>query len=136
MEEALLWCVWLLSVGMLGIYIRWRANWIRLAITTYSSIMWSHLEHSLFLKDLNSCDIMTQSIQVNSPRGLLKAKRNSPSFNWCLGRGNQQTKILLNWCGMNLTKKSELNQPQEQFTSGNSCRKAEQNYLQSTSHLW
>ena len=36
--------------------------------------------------------------------------------------------------GMNLTEKSELNNPQEPFTSGNSCRKySEQNNCQYTS---
>ena len=37
---------------------------------------------------------------------------------------------------MKLTEKSELNKPQVQLASGNSCGKAEQNYLQSTSSLW
>ena len=42
----------------------------------------------------------------------------------------------MNWCDMNLTKKPELNNPQVQLTSGNSCRKAGKNYLWSTSSLW
>ena len=36
---------------------------------------------------------------------------------------------------MNFTKKSELNNRRLQLTSGNFSRKAEQNYLQSTSNL-
>ena len=43
---------------------QWSANWIRLVITAYCSIMWSHLEHGLWLKDLYSCKIMPQSILV------------------------------------------------------------------------
>ena len=39
-------------------------------------------------------------------------------------------------CGMNLTEKSEINNSQVQLTSGNSCRKIGQNYLQTTSSLW
>ena len=55
--------------------------------------------------------IMTQSIPVNTARGTLKAKSNSMSFNWCIGRHNQRTCIPLNRCEMNLTDKSELKQP-------------------------
>ena len=74
MEEALLWCEGLLPIVKLGIYTRWRANWIRPTITAHCSITESHLEHGLWLKDLYSCKIMTQSILVNSARGTLKAK--------------------------------------------------------------
>ena len=42
-----------------------------------------------------------------------------------------QTYIPLTWSGMNLTNKSQLNNLQVWLTSGNSCRKARQNYLQS-----
>ena len=51
----------------------------------------SHLECGLWVKDLYSCKIMTQSILVNSARGTLKAKRNSMSFHWCFGWCNQLT---------------------------------------------
>ena len=67
-----------------------------------------------------TCKIMTQSILLYSARGILNTKRNSMSFNWCLGLCNQ-------W-GINFTEKSELNNPQVWLTSGNSCRKAGMNY--------
>ena len=114
MEATLLWCGRLLPIAKSGICTRLRANWIRPAIRPYYSITQSHLECGWWLKDLFSCKIITQSIQVNSARGILKAKRNSTSFNWC---------------GMNLTKKLELNNPQVWLTSGNSWRKPWQNYL-------
>ena len=114
-----------------GICTRWRANWIRLAITAYYSITCSFLECGLQVKDLYSCKIMTQSLLVNSARGTLKAKNCCTSFHWCLDWYNQWTWIPLNWCGMILTEKSELNNPQVRFTSENSCRKAGKNYLQS-----
>ena len=66
-------------------------NFIRSAITAYCSIMWSHLECGLWVKDFYSCKMMTQNILVNSARGTLKAKRNSTSLNWCLGQRNQWT---------------------------------------------
>ena len=81
----------LLPIAKSGICTRWMANWIRLDITAYCSITQFHLEGGLWLKDLKSCKIMTESIQENSTRVTLKAKRNSMSFNWYLGRCNQQT---------------------------------------------
>ena len=42
--------------------------------TSYHSIMRSHLEYSLWVKDLYSCKIMTQTILVNSARSTLKSK--------------------------------------------------------------
>ena len=82
MEEALLWYGGggLLSIAKLGICTRWRANLIRLQHHVIPSDLW--------LKDLYSCKIMTQSILVNSAIGTLKAKRDSISFNWCLGWHN------------------------------------------------
>ena len=74
-----------------GIGTRWRESWIKPTITAYCSIMRSFLESRLRVKDLKLCKIMTQSIFVNSARGILKAKRNSTSFKWCLGRRNQRT---------------------------------------------
>ena len=62
--------------------------------------------------------------------------RNSTSFNWCLGRRNQRTWNPSNWYEMNLTKKSNLNDPQVRFTSDNSYRKAGKNYFQFISSLW
>ena len=59
--------------------------------TGYCRITRSYLEHGLWVKDLYSCKIKTQSLLVNSARSTLKRKRNSMSFNWCLGRHNQQT---------------------------------------------
>ena len=41
---------------------------------SYGSITRSHLEHGLWLKDLKSCKIITQSILVNSARGTFKAE--------------------------------------------------------------
>ena len=64
-----------LSIAKSGIWTRWRANWIRAATIAYCSITWSHLERSLWVKDLYSCKIMTQSIQVNSSRGTLKTNK-------------------------------------------------------------
>ena len=56
------------------------------------SILQHHaIPRSLWVKDLYSCKILTQSILVNSAKGTLKAKRNSTSFNWYLGRHNQRT---------------------------------------------
>ena len=45
MEEAVLLCRRLLLISKLGISTWWRANSIRLAITAYCSMRWSHLEH-------------------------------------------------------------------------------------------
>ena len=84
--------VWgLLPIAKSGICIKWRANWIRPAITAYCSITRSDPERFLWVKDLYLCLIMTQSIIINSARGTLKVKSNSMSFNWCLGRRNQRT---------------------------------------------
>ena len=44
-----------------------RTNRIKLAITAYCCIMQSHLERSLWVKDLYSCKIMTQSILKKNP---------------------------------------------------------------------
>ena len=55
------------------------------------SVIQSHLEHGLLVKDFYSCKIMTKSTRVNSGRSTLKSKKNSMSFNQCLGRHNQQT---------------------------------------------
>ena len=41
----------LLPLEKLGICTKWRANWIRMAITAYCSIMQSHLECGLWVKD-------------------------------------------------------------------------------------
>ena len=71
-----------------GICTRWWANWIRPAIIAYYSITWSHLEGGLWVKNLYSCKITTQSMLINSTRGTLKVMSNSKSFNWCLGRCN------------------------------------------------
>ena len=46
----------LLPIEKSEIYARWRANWIRPAITAYCSITRSHLERSLSLKNLYSCN--------------------------------------------------------------------------------
>ena len=48
----------------------------------------SYLGHGLWLKDLYSCKIVTQSILENSAKGTLKGKRNSMSFNSCLDQHN------------------------------------------------
>ena len=77
-----------------------------------------------------SCKI--KSIPINSARDTLKENRNSMSFKWYVGRSKHRTWIPLNWCRMNLTKKSELNSSQVRLSSDNSCRKTGQNYLQST----
>ena len=69
----------------------WWWNWFRPAIIACCCITRSHLERSLWVKDLYSCKIMAQCTQVNSARGSLKANRNSMSFNWCFGRHDQQT---------------------------------------------
>ena len=61
-------CVWILLVAMSGICIRWRANWINLAIKASCSMIRSHLECTLWVKDLFSHKIMSQSMQVNSAR--------------------------------------------------------------------
>ena len=59
--------VWgLLFISKSGVCTRWKANWIRLTLTAYYSIMWPHLGHGLWLQDLYSCKIMIQSILVNS----------------------------------------------------------------------
>ena len=122
---------WALPFAKSEIY-TWRmANSTRPFITANCRISWFYLEHSLWVK--YSCKIITQNILVTSARGTLKAKRNSRSFNWYLGRRNQRTWIPLNQCGMNLTERSQINNQQMQLTSGNSCMKAGQNYLQSTS---
>ena len=73
------------------------------------SIKSSHLEHAFYLKDLYSYKIMTKIILVNSTRGTLKVRRNNAN--------NENV-----W---------------DDLTSGNSCRRADKNYLQSTfSHSW
>ena len=51
-----------LPIAKSGVCIRWRANWIRPAITAYRSISRSHLERGLRVKDLYSRKIRTQSI--------------------------------------------------------------------------
>ena len=102
-------------------------------ISAYCCITQSHLDHGgMWVKDFYWCKIMTQSVLVNSTRGISKAKRNSTSFKWCLVR----SRIPLNWCAMNLSKKSELNNPQVRLTLSKSYWKAGQNYRQSTSSLW
>ena len=73
----------LLPILKSGNCTRWRANWKRSAITACCSIMQSHLECSLWMKDLYWCKIMAQSILVNSASDTFKAKRNM-SFNWYL----------------------------------------------------
>ena len=141
MEEALLWCVCVggafanYKVG--DFHLLKKKNWIRPAFTAFGNIMWSYLERSWWLKNFYSCKKMTLSILVNSVKGTLKTKRKSTTFSRCLGRRNQRTWILLDWCGMNLIKTSELNNTQIRFTSVNSCRKSRQKhsslvYLQSS----
>ena len=53
MEESLLLCiVWgggAFGLVKSGVGTRWRGNWIRPAIKAYCSIMWSHLERSLWV---------------------------------------------------------------------------------------
>ena len=44
----------LLPIVNLGIYTRWKANWIRLAISAYCRTMQYHLKHGLWVKDLYS----------------------------------------------------------------------------------
>ena len=61
MEEALLWCRGLLPLAKLGICPKWRANWIRPAITVYCSITRSYLVSQWFV-------LITQSILVNSAK--------------------------------------------------------------------
>ena len=78
------------------IYTRWRANWIRPAIIVYYGTTRSHLEVGLWLNDLYSYKITIQIRPVNSAKSTSKVKRNSTSFNWCLGRRNQRTLIPLN----------------------------------------
>ena len=78
----------LLPIAKSWICAKLTANWIRPAITAYCSILQSHLERGLWVKDLYSCKIMTQIMQVNSTRGTLKAKCNCTSFNWCLSQRN------------------------------------------------
>ena len=102
---------WILLIVKSGICTRWRANWIGMAIIEYCSILWSRRERSLWVKDLYTFKKGTESIQVNSTRGTLKAKKNSTSFNWCLGRRNQRIYIPLNSCKLNLMEKSEVNNP-------------------------
>ena len=46
----------------------------------HTVVSWSHLKHSLGVKDLYSCKIVIQRIQVNAIRNTLKAKRNSMSW--------------------------------------------------------
>ena len=124
MEEALLWCV----IGCVrafgnckvGICTRWRANWIGPAITVYCTIMRSHLERHLWLKDLYSCEIMTQKIEVTARP-------------WTDVFGGAISGLKFHWTGLGWPRlKSQLNNPQVPLTSGNSYRKAGQIYLQTT----
>ena len=134
MEEALLWCVCsrgeLLPIAMWGICTRWRADWIRLAITTCCNITQSHLECILWLKDLYSCKIMTKNILVNSARGRLKTKSASLSFNWYFGWCNPIEQV---WDKPDWKVRAKQNYPQAWFTSSSSRRKAGQNIF---SLLW
>ena len=76
MKKAVIMGGWgILPITKSGIYTSGKAKGIRPAITAYCSITWSHLECGLWLKNLYSCKIMTQSIRVNFARGTLKAKR-------------------------------------------------------------
>ena len=76
---------------------------------------------------------MNQSTQFNSARDKSKEKKKITSFNWCIGLHSQRTKILLKWCGMNLTEKSELNNPQFWLTADKSCKKDGSTYIFFTS---
>ena len=81
--------------------------------------------------NLYSCEIMTQSIWVESAWGTLKAKRNSTSFNWCIGQCNQSYLMTAELVWDELSEKSE--NTDVRLTSGNSCRKTGKNYIQPTS---
>ena len=81
--------VWVfLPVAKSGNYKNYRTNWIRPTITAYSSITWSSLEYDLLQWFVPTQDNY-RNILVNSPRGTIKAKKNSMSFNWCFGRCNR-----------------------------------------------
>ena len=131
MGKAVLWCRrGLLPIAKSGICTRWRVNCITPAIPADCSIPSGT---RLVAQGFVLMQYMTQSILVNTAKGTLKAKRNRTSFNWCLGRHNQRTISLLNWWGMNLTEKSELNNPQILITSGYSYRN---NLLSTASLRW
>ena len=105
----------------------WRTNWIRPAIIGLCSITGSNMERGLLLKNFCSSKIMTQSILVNSARCTLKTKRNTTPFSLCFSRRTKRTSIPLNWCGMILTEKSEINKQLVRRTYGTSFRKAAKN---------
>ena len=77
------------SIMALGAFANYRVGNLhqvkgKLNQTSYHSILQYHVIHlecSLWIKDLYACKEMTQSIQVNSARSTLKAKRNNISFN-------------------------------------------------------
>ena len=122
--------VWgrLLSIAKSGICTRWRANWIRPAITAYCSISWSHLDRSLWVKDLYSYKISKLCQRY------LKSKEELHIFQLAGAiRG-----LKSHWTGMGWIwqKSHSWTTHQVQHTSGNSWRKDGQNYLQSTSSLW
>ena len=127
MEKALLWCgggvvIW--KVGDLH-QVKGKLNQ-----TGHHSILQHHgilSETQLVIYGFVLIKDNEQKRTITSTRGTLTAKRNT-SFNWCLGQHNQWNLVPLN-----LTKKSELNNPQVQLTS---AKKPGQNYVLSTTSLW
>ena len=105
-DSIMVWCAFALcKVGDLH---QVKSSWIRPGITAYGSITWSYLERGLLLKDLYSCKIITQSIQVNSARDILKSKgRVRPSTDTLVGAISG---LKSHWTGMRWTwPKSQLN---------------------------
>ena len=136
MEEVLLQCGELLPIAKSGISTRQRGDGIRLIITVYSSITQSHLEYSLRVKGF-------VLMQDNDPKHTSRLCQK-----YIKSKEEQHILQLVSWpvqsMDLNsidlvrddLTEKSELNNPQAQLTSRNSCGNAGQNYLQSITNLW
>ena len=125
MEEPLLCCGRLLSITKSGICTRWRANWIRPAITANYSITRSHLDQGIVLMQDNDpkhkskfCLRYIKSIEEQHDLQLMSWSAQTADLN------------LIEQVVMNSTEKSELNNPQARLTSSISCRKAGRNYVQ------
>ena len=63
------------EIAKSGTYTRWSANLIRPAITAYCSILQSHLERYLWVKDLNSCKMMTPKRTSKFCQKYIKSKK-------------------------------------------------------------
>ena len=126
MAMVLLWCVELLPIIKSGVCLRWRASWIRLAIPAYCMIPFGIrlVGHGFVLmqnddpkhtsKD-NQTYIKTTDVLAGAISGI-KSHLTGVEGNWPKSQSKATNKCGRPWA--------------------NSCRKAGQNYIQSTSSLW